>query len=134
MAASASGIRAHPSPFAHACETAAVIAIRRARPADAVSIGAVHVAAWRSTYPGILPDRFLADLSIPRQAAHYDQASVQVGGQSIPQTAFVWDPIEKLFEASPLSTRRRAAFRLWITKLFLLVCNGIVAYKFSRYC
>ena len=189
-----------------------MIAIRRARPSDAVSISAVHVAAWRSAYPGILPDRFLAGLSIPRQAAHYDQAirssaavfvaiasgsdlptgnsprivgfatagrsrmrdhsglqlgegeietlyvlddwrerglgrrlmrasathliemgcksaflwvlrdnpsrwfyqrlrgrqvaeaSVRVGGQSIPQTAFVWDPIEKLFEASPLST------------------------------
>ena len=25
-------------------------------PADAAAIGAVHVAAWRSTYPGILPD------------------------------------------------------------------------------
>ena len=189
-----------------------MIAIRRARPADAVAIGAVHVAAWRSAYPGILPDQFLAGLSIPRQAAHYDQAirssaavfvaiasgpdlpigntpriigfatagpsrireisgqtlaegeietlyvlddwrehglgrrlmraaathliemgcksvflwvlrdnpsrwfyqrlrgrpvaeaNVQVGGQTVQQTAFVWDPIEKLFEASPLST------------------------------
>ena len=189
-----------------------MIAIRRARPSDAVAIGAVHVAAWRSAYPGILPDQFLAGLSIPRQAAHYDQAirsatavfvaiasgidlpvgntprivgfatagrsrvreiaalhlgegeietlyvlddwrergvgrrlmraaaahliemgcksvflwvlsdnpsrwfyqrlrgrtvaqaSVQVGGQTVPQTAFVWDPIETLFEASPLST------------------------------
>ena len=35
---------------------------------------AVHVAAWRSTYPGILPDDFLARLSVPRQAAHYDAA------------------------------------------------------------
>ena len=43
-----------------------------ARPADAVAIGAVHVAAWRSTYPGILPDRFLAGLSVSRQAAYYD--------------------------------------------------------------
>ena len=51
-----------------------MISIRRARPADAVAIGAVHVAAWRSAYPGILPDRFLAGLSVPRQAAHYDQA------------------------------------------------------------
>jgi GNAT superfamily N-acetyltransferase len=32
------------------------------------------VAAWRSAYPGILPDHFLARLSIPRQAAHYDAA------------------------------------------------------------
>jgi ribosomal protein S18 acetylase RimI-like enzyme len=51
-----------------------VIAIRRARPSDATAIGAVHVAAWRSTYPGILPDAFLARLSLPRQSAHYDNA------------------------------------------------------------
>ena len=51
-----------------------MISVRRARPADAISIGAVHVAAWRSAYPGILPDDFLARLSVPRQAAHYDAA------------------------------------------------------------
>jgi ribosomal protein S18 acetylase RimI-like enzyme len=51
-----------------------VIAIRRARPSDAASIGAVHVAAWRSAYPGILPDGYLARLSAPRQAAYYDNA------------------------------------------------------------
>ena len=51
-----------------------MISIRRARPSDAIAIGAVHVAAWRSTYPGILPDDFLARLSVPRQAAHYDAA------------------------------------------------------------
>ncbi len=51
-----------------------MISIRRARPADAIAMGAVHVAAWRSTYPGILPDGFLSRLSVPRQAAHYDQA------------------------------------------------------------
>ena len=51
-----------------------MITIRRARPSDAVAIGAVHVAAWRSTYPGILPDRFLSRLSVPRQAAYYEHA------------------------------------------------------------
>jgi GNAT superfamily N-acetyltransferase len=56
-----------------------VITIRRARPGDAVAIGAVHVAAWRNTYPGILPDNFLARLSVPRQAAHYDYA-IRAGG------------------------------------------------------
>ena len=56
-----------------------MITIRRARPGDAVAIGAVHVAAWRSTYPGILPDNFLAKLSVPRQAAHYDHA-IRAGG------------------------------------------------------
>jgi ribosomal protein S18 acetylase RimI-like enzyme len=51
-----------------------MISIRRARPTDAVAIGAVHVAAWRSTYPGILPDEYLARLSVARQAAYYDSA------------------------------------------------------------
>lgn len=51
-----------------------MISIRRARPADAIAIGAVHVAAWRSAYAGILPDGFLARLSVPRQASHYDAA------------------------------------------------------------
>ncbi len=188
-----------------------MISIRRARPADSIAIGAVHVATWRSTYPGILPDGFLARLSVPRQAFHYDgairagaavyvatvsgqaalpgttprvvgfatggsgrmasvsgrplgegeietlyvlddfrdrgvgrrlmravalhlaeagcrsvfvwvlrdnpnrwfyqrlggqpaaEATTQVGGQSVIQTAFVWDPIEKLLQASPAS-------------------------------
>ena len=51
-----------------------MIAVRRARPSDAAAIGAVHVAAWRSAYPGILPDDFLSRLSVPRQAAYYDHA------------------------------------------------------------
>lgn len=51
-----------------------MITIRRARPSDVTAIGAVHVAAWRSAYPGILPDSYLANLSPARQAAHYDQA------------------------------------------------------------
>jgi len=55
-----------------------VIAIRRARPTDAAAIGAVHVAAWRSAYPGILPDRFLSRLSAPRQAAYYDY-TIRIG-------------------------------------------------------
>ncbi len=57
-----------------------MIGIRAARPADAVAIGAVHVAAWRSTYPGILPNTYLARLSIARQAAHYEGAIRSQGG------------------------------------------------------
>ncbi len=44
-----------------------MIAIRRARPSDAEAIAAVHVATWRSAYPGILPDTYLAGLSLDRQ-------------------------------------------------------------------
>jgi GNAT superfamily N-acetyltransferase len=51
-----------------------MMAVRRARAGDAVAIGTVHVAAWRSAYPGILPDAYLARLSDARQAAYYDGA------------------------------------------------------------
>nr|WP_294553994.1 GNAT family N-acetyltransferase [uncultured Rhodopila sp.] len=51
-----------------------MISLRKARVADAIAIGAVHVAAWRSSYPGILPDTYLARMSVSRQAAHYDAA------------------------------------------------------------
>jgi len=48
-----------------------MINVRRAEMADAGAIGAVHVAAWRSTYPGILPDSYLARLSPTRLALQY---------------------------------------------------------------
>lgn len=50
------------------------IVIRRAMPSDATAIGAVHVATWRSTYPGILPEAYLARLSAQKEAAHYAAA------------------------------------------------------------
>lgn len=37
--------------------------IRPASPADAAGIAHVHVESWRSTYPGMLPDRYLVGLS-----------------------------------------------------------------------
>jgi GNAT superfamily N-acetyltransferase len=51
-----------------------MISIRRARPGDAAAIAAVHVAAWRSTYAGILDERYLATLSETRLAAFYQRA------------------------------------------------------------
>jgi hypothetical protein len=51
-----------------------MIAVRPARPDDAPGIGAVHVAAWRSAYPGILPGDYLARLSPRRHAALYEAA------------------------------------------------------------
>jgi len=52
--------------------------VRPAMPEDAAGIGAVHVAAWRSAYAGILPDPYLAGLSMSRQAAYY-QAGLLAG-------------------------------------------------------
>ena len=51
-----------------------MISIRRARPGDALAIARVHVSVWRSAYAGILPDRYLADLSESRLAVFYQRA------------------------------------------------------------
>ena len=40
--------------------------VRKAGPGDAAAIANVHVAAWRTTYRGLLPDDFLASLSESR--------------------------------------------------------------------
>lgn len=51
-----------------------MICVRRARPGDAQSIAAVHVAVWRSTYAGILDDQYLANLSESRLTVFYHRA------------------------------------------------------------
>lgn len=65
-----------------------MIAIRRARPGDAPAIAAVHVAAWRSAYPGLLPDAFLAGLSARRKAAEYER-TIRDGGVFVAAAAGV---------------------------------------------
>jgi GNAT superfamily N-acetyltransferase len=61
-----------------------VIQIRRARPDDAAAIGAVHVAAWQDSYPGILSAGYLAQLSAPRLAAGYLRTMLtRAGGDAI---------------------------------------------------
>ena len=42
---------------------------RRATINDAGQLGAVHVASWRETYAGILPDHMLAGLSVEARSA-----------------------------------------------------------------
>lgn len=49
-----------------------MISIRRARLTDASGIAAVHVATWRSAYANVLPDDYLASLSIRRLAQQYE--------------------------------------------------------------
>lgn len=47
--------------------------IRPAVPSDGAAIAAVHVAAWRSAYAGLLPDWTLTELSARRQEAYYSR-------------------------------------------------------------
>ena len=46
-----------------------LVGIRMASYADARDLGSVHVASWRETYPGIVPDAMLASLSVEGRAA-----------------------------------------------------------------
>ena len=57
-----------------------------------MAIAAVHVAAWRSAYPGILPDSYLARMSVTRQAISYERAiargvTVIVAANDVPPAA-----------------------------------------------
>ncbi|QQP91804.1 GNAT family N-acetyltransferase [Skermanella sp. TT6] len=47
--------------------------IRRARLDDAAAIAYVHVAGWRETYPGIVPDRTLAAMDVFSRTRYWAQ-------------------------------------------------------------
>lgn len=46
-----------------------IATIRTASPDDAQALAAMHVASWRETYTGLLPDKMLSSLSIDSRAA-----------------------------------------------------------------
>lgn len=46
-------------------------AVRRAEPGDADALGAVHVAAWRAVYPGLMPQAYLDGLDAGHRAARW---------------------------------------------------------------
>ena len=46
-----------------------VAQIRIATPDDARALGVMHVASWRETYAGLLPDKMLSTLSVDTRAA-----------------------------------------------------------------
>jgi ribosomal protein S18 acetylase RimI-like enzyme len=50
-----------------------VVHIRIATLSDAPALGSMHVASWRETYAGILPDQMPASLSIDERVAIWDQ-------------------------------------------------------------
>lgn len=54
--------------------------LRPARPEDAAALGALHVQAWRETYPGIVPAAILAALDPAERAAMW--ARVLAAGEA----------------------------------------------------
>src|SRR3989304_8285959 len=53
------------------------IMIRPARVEDAAAMARVHVDAWRTTYPGIIADAFLANLSYERSEVRWIETLTQ---------------------------------------------------------
>jgi GNAT superfamily N-acetyltransferase len=49
------------------------VLIRPAVPADAAKIAEVRVDAWRTTYRGMIPDAYLASMTIEDSTAHWDK-------------------------------------------------------------
>jgi len=49
------------------------VTIRPGRVEDAHGIALVHVASWRSTYPGIVPDAYIRSLDVEVQAGRWRQ-------------------------------------------------------------
>ena len=43
--------------------------VRAARAADARAVAVVHVDSWRAAYPGLVPDEFLAQMSVDQREA-----------------------------------------------------------------
>lgn len=57
-----------------------MVTIRRAGPSDANAMARVHLASWRNTYAGVLPDAYLANLSVAREASSYEAGLAQRRG------------------------------------------------------
>jgi GNAT superfamily N-acetyltransferase len=54
-------------------------ALRPAGVEDAAAIGRVHVESWRTTYPGLLPDSYLASMDAADHAGRWERLLSQRG-------------------------------------------------------
>jgi ribosomal protein S18 acetylase RimI-like enzyme len=91
--------------------------IRTAREADSAEIGRIHVAAWRETYRGLMPDHVLDALSEEKRAAQW-QSGLARGAQG---------PLVFVAEAAPGSLNGfiaagpvREAGRPWHAEVYAL--------------
>ncbi|UPY35779.1 GNAT family N-acetyltransferase [Sediminicoccus sp. KRV36] len=57
-----------------------MVTIRRARPSDADAMARVHLATWRSTYAGVLPEAYLTSLSAHQESLGYERGILERRG------------------------------------------------------
>lgn len=58
-----------------------MINVRAANVEDAVAISTVHIAAWKESYRGIVPEDFLRNLSVERRTAQWVHSLSDPGNQ-----------------------------------------------------
>ena len=92
--------------------------VRPAVPGDAEGIGAVHVETWRATYPGLVPDRYLLDLSPAIQAQRW---RTMIQRPSAGEILVAEDPVAGVvgFGSSGPARYRRAPARAEIFTLYV---------------
>jgi len=56
---------------------------RKARPADAEAVARIYVAAWRDTYPLILPSKLLLNMTVEGQAARWRNAIAMAAREAV---------------------------------------------------
>jgi len=61
----------------------AQLTIRKARPSDAESVARIYVDSWRDTYPLILPNRLLANMSLEGQSARWRNAIAMAAREAV---------------------------------------------------
>jgi L-amino acid N-acyltransferase YncA len=61
----------------------AQLTIRKARPSDAESVARIYVESWRDTYPLILPNKLLANMSVDGQAARWRNAIAMAAREAV---------------------------------------------------
>jgi GNAT superfamily N-acetyltransferase len=59
------------------------LTIRKARPSDAESVARVYVDSWRDTYPLILPNKLLANMSLEGQSARWRNAIAMAAREGV---------------------------------------------------
>ncbi|HZV50893.1 MAG TPA: GNAT family N-acetyltransferase [Candidatus Dormibacteraeota bacterium] len=71
----------------------AVVPPRPARVEDAYAIARVHVESWRTTYPGLVPDQFLAGMRVDEYAERWRR---MLTGHAAGHVTFVVEEAERI--------------------------------------
>lgn len=99
-------------------EACVEVTVRRAVPADAARIAAVHVTAWQQTYRGLLDPEFIDSVTQERRAAQWTRAL----SDASPQDVFVAERAGDIvgFASSGPSAHAIAPFDGELYTLYLL--------------